>query len=177
LAAGITLRVGRFYSGIGYSIPSITRLGFADVPLAYRAFLANRYADDGVQLPGGTADVFVEFGAEWFRGQNYPAGGAANNGQGAASAFVACRGDVATAMPGAAEFRICARRRWAGNPVAIDTAPDAFSGDSQVAIADFVWKWSPHGNATQTISSCRPSMTVRATFRRYGRCEAQTSSC
>jgi hypothetical protein len=152
LAEGVTLRVGRFYSGIGYlNTQHPHAWDFADIPLAYRAFLANRYADDGVQLRWvAPADVFVEFGAEWFRGQNYPAGGAANNGQGAASAFVHVGGDVGDShawRSGLSYLRAQALGRESG---AIDTAPDAFSGDSNVAIADFVWKWSPHGNATQT---------------------------
>ncbi len=152
LAPGVTLRAGRFFSGIGYlNTQHPHAWDFADAPLAYRAFLATRYADDGVQLRWvAPADLFVEFGAEWFRGQNYPAGGAANNGQGAASAFAHVGGDVGDshAWRGGLSFlRAQALGRRSG---AIDTAPDAFSGDSRVAIADVVWKWSPRGNATYT---------------------------
>ena len=152
LAPGVTLRVGRFYSAIGYlNIQHPHVWDFADAPLAYRVFLATRYADDGVQLRWvAPVDLFVEFGVEWFRGKNYPAGGDANNGQGAASAFAHVGGDVGDshAWRGGLSFmRAQALGRQSGS---IDIAPDAFSGDSRVAIADFVWKWSPHGNATQT---------------------------
>jgi len=89
LAAGITLRVGRFYSVLATSIPASTRLGLCGRAARLSRVSCQPFADDGVQLRWvAPADVFVEFGAEWFRGQNYPAGGAANNGQGAASAFV-----------------------------------------------------------------------------------------
>lgn len=152
LAPGVTLRAGRFFSGIGYlNVQHPHVWDFADAPLAYRAFLATRYADDGVQLRWvAPADRFVEFGAEWFRGQNYPAGGAAKNGQGAASVFARSGGDVGDSHAWRGGFSFL-RAQALGRPSgAIDTAPDAFSGDSRVAIADFVWKWSPHGNATQT---------------------------
>ena len=148
LPGGVTARAGRFLSGIGYLNGRHPHTwDFTDAPLPYRALLGNRYGDDGVQLRWlAPADLFVEFGGEWFRGQNFPAGGDANNGQGSATMFVHVGGDVGAShawRAGASYLRAQAEGRPSG---AIDTAPDAFSGDSRVAIVDFVWKWSPNGN-------------------------------
>lgn len=151
LPMGLTLRGGRFFSGIGYLNGQHPHSwDFADTALPYRALLANQYGDDGVQLRWvAPTDLFIELGGEWLRGANYPAGGAANNGQGAASVFAHLGGDVGTShawRAGLSFLRAQAEGRESG---AIETAPDAFTGDSRVAIADFVWKWAPHGNSKQ----------------------------
>ncbi len=148
LAPGATLRAGRFLSGIGYHNGQHAHVwDFADVPLPYRALLANRYGDDGVQLRWlAPADLFIEFGGEWFRGENFPAGGAGNNGQGAASLFVHLGGDVGSEQAwraGLSALRSEPVDRFSGD---IDTAPDAFTGESRVVIADLVWKWAANGN-------------------------------
>jgi len=152
LPYGLNLRAGRFFSGIGYlngQHPHVR--DFVDTALAYRALLANQYGDDGVRLSWvAPTDLFVEIGGEWLRGENFPAGGSANNGQGAATLFARLGGDVGAShawRAGLSFLRAHAERRASG---AIDTAPDAFSGDSRVAIADLVWKWSPDGNPRQT---------------------------
>ena len=152
LASGVTLRVGRFYSGIGYLNSQHPHVwDFADAPLPYRAMLANQYGDDGVRLSWlMPTDLFVELGGEWLRGANFPAGGDGNNGQGVATAFVHVGGDLGVShawRAGISYLQARAVERLSG---AIDTAPDAFSGDSQLAIADFVWKWSPSGNPRET---------------------------
>lgn len=151
LAPGVTLRAGRFFSGIGYLNSQHPHAwDFADTALPYRALLANQYGDDGVRLTWlAPTDLFIELGGEWLRGASFPAGGDANDGQGAASAFVHVGGDVGDShawRAGLSVLRALADQRLSG---AIDTAPDAFSGESRVAIADLVWKWAPHGNARE----------------------------
>jgi hypothetical protein len=148
LAPGVTLRAGRFFSGIGYLNGQHPHAwDFADTALPYRAMLANQYGDDGVRLTWlAPTDLFIELGGEWLRGANFPAGGDANDGQGAASAFMHIGGDVGDShawRAGLSYLRALADQRLSG---AIDTAPDAFSGESRVAIADLVWKWAPNGN-------------------------------
>jgi len=152
LPHGLNLRAGRFFSAIGYLNSQHPHAwDFVDPPLAYRALLANQYGDDGVRLSWvAPTDLFVEFGGEWLRGENFPAAGAANDGQGAATLFVHLGGDVGTShawRTGLSYLRARAEGRESG---ALDTAPDAFSGDSRVVIADLVWKWSPGGNPRQT---------------------------
>lgn len=152
LPHGVSVRAGRFFSAIGYlNNQHPHRWDFVDTALPYRALLANHYGDDGVGVHWvAPTDVFLELGAEWFRGENFPAGGAANNGQGAASLFAHVGGDVGVShawRTGLSFLRTQAVGRLSG---AIESAPDAFSGYSKLAIADLVWKWSPQGNPKQT---------------------------
>ncbi|MBI5462589.1 MAG: hypothetical protein HY941_10440 [Gammaproteobacteria bacterium] len=149
LPQGFTLKAGRFFSGIGYLNEQHAHVwDFVDTSLAYRALLGNQYGDDGVQLRWlAPTDVFVEFGAEWLRGEAFPAGGAANDGRGTATAFVHVGGDVGDSHSwrfGLSQLRAQAAGRETG------AAPDSFDGDSHVNIADFVWKWAPHGNTKIT---------------------------
>lgn len=149
LPRGFTLKFGRLFSGIGYLNEQHAHVwDFVDTALAYRALLGNQYGDDGVQLRWlAPTDLFVEFGAEWMRGDAFPAGGAADDGRGTTTAFVHIGGDVGDShswRAGLSQLRAQAEGRETG------ATPDVFDGDSDVSIADFVWKWAPHGNAKTT---------------------------
>ncbi|HJX19163.1 MAG TPA: hypothetical protein VJ437_13360 [Acidiferrobacterales bacterium] len=152
LPHGLGLRAGRFFSAIGYLNSQHPHAwDFVDTALAYRALLANQYGDDGVRLSWvAPTDLFVELGGEWLRGENFPAGGAANNGQGTATLFAHLGGDVGANHAWRAGLSLLRARSEGRESGALDTAPDAFTGDSRVAIADLVWKWSPGGNPRQT---------------------------
>jgi len=152
LTHGLSIRAGRFFSGIGYLNSQHPHAwDFVDTALAYRTLLANQYGDDGVRLSWvAPTDLFVELGGEWLRGENFPAGGAANDGQGAATLFAHLGGDVGASHAWRAGLSFLRARSEGRESGALDTAPDAFSGDSRVAIADLVWKWSPGGNPRQT---------------------------
>jgi hypothetical protein len=51
LPAGLSLRMGRFFSNIGYLNEKHPHAwDFADQPLPYKAFLGNHYLDDGLQM-------------------------------------------------------------------------------------------------------------------------------
>lgn len=152
LAPGVTLRAGRFYSGIGYlNSQHPHSWDFADTALPYRAMLAGQYGDDGVRLAWvAPTELFIELGGEWLRGANFPAGGDGNDGQGVATVFAHLGGDVGASHAwrvGVSYLQAEVAERLSGD---VEQAPDAFSGDSQLAIADFVWKWAPQGNAKQT---------------------------
>ncbi len=84
LGGGFTVKAGRFLSGIGYLNERHAHdWSFSDAPLPYRAFLNNQYGDDGVQVRWlAPTNIFLEFGAEWFRGDAFPAGGAAQQRRG-----------------------------------------------------------------------------------------------
>jgi len=148
LSNGLTLRAGRFLSGIGYLNSQHPHTwDFVDTALPYRALLANRYGDDGVRLTWvAPTDLYLELGGEWLRGNTYPAGGAANDGQGAAAVFVHTGGDVGVSHAWRAGLSFLRAQAVGRESGALDTAPDAFSGDSHVVIADLVWKWAPQGN-------------------------------
>lgn len=149
LPQGFTLKFGRFFSGLGYLNEQHAHVwDFVDSPLVYRALLGNQYGDDGLQVRWLAAtDLFLEFGAEWLRGEHFPAGGAADNGRGSHSAFMHLGGDLGASHSwrfGLSHLRSEAAGRESGD------TPDSFDGDSRISSADFVWKWAPQGNATRT---------------------------
>src|SRR6185312_10018249 len=98
LPYGLTLRGGRFFSGVGYLNEQHAHTwDFADQALPYQAFLNTQYDDDGVQVRWlAPTSRFLEFGAEAFRGAAFPAGGDSNhnNGVGAWSGFVHTGDDI-----------------------------------------------------------------------------------
>ena len=157
LGHGFSLKAGRFYSGIGYLNPKHAHTwDFVDSPLAYQAMLGRQYGDDGVQLNWvAPTELFVELGAPRGRGPRFPGGGAAaphRAGMRALAAHVG--GDVGDSHSWRAGLSMLdAKARDqdllatdpAGNPVT-----NAFSGDTRVWIADAIWKWAPHGDATRT---------------------------
>lgn len=147
LGHGLTLRGGRFFSGIGYLNEQHAHTwDFVDSPLPYRAFLGNQYKDDGVQLRWvAPTDLYTEFGTEWLAGSNFPAGGNANKGRGAWSAFVHVGDDVGDSNSWRAGLSYLATKSM--DRVTTSAAgDDLFSGNSKLMVADFVWKWAPEGN-------------------------------
>ena len=151
LGNGFTVRAGRFLSAIGYLNPVHAHAwDFADQPIVYRAMLGNQYKDDGVQARWvAPTDVFLELGAEIFRGDNFPAGGAANSGKGTHTVFIHIGGDVGASHAwrlGLSQLDADARNRATGDA----TTPDLFTGSSTLNGVDFIWKWAPNGNPKQT---------------------------
>lgn len=147
LPAGISARFGRVFSAIGYLNEKHAHAwDFADQPLAYQALLGNQYIDDGVQVRWiAPTELYVELGAELLRGGRYPAGGADDSGFGAQSLFVNVGGDVGTDhswLAGLSYLDAGSVDRPSGG----EDDPLFFTGDSEVAIAEFVWKWAPDGN-------------------------------
>jgi len=146
---GLTLKAGRFFSGIGYLNQFHTHHDdFIDRPLPYRALLNTQFGDDGVQLKWlAPTDTFVELGGEIMRGDAFPAGGAAFRGAGTWSAFAHIGGDagISNSWKGGVSWlqsRSIARNSFDNNGNTVDV----FSGNSKLALADFVWKWVPNGN-------------------------------
>ncbi len=147
LPYGLSVRAGRFFSDIGYLNSKHSHAwDFADEPLVYRAFLGGQYKDDGVQLNCvAPTDLLVEAGVEAFRGDGFPAAGAENRGVGAATAFVHIGGDLNPSN----SWRVGISRlnADAGDRTGTGgTTESNFSGDSDLNIVDFVWKWAPNGN-------------------------------
>jgi hypothetical protein len=149
LPAGLTAQFGRFYSDIGYlNSKHVHQWDFVDQPLVYRAYLGNQYNDDGLQLRWlAPTDMFLEFGGEVFRGENYPAGGAANHGAGSYTLFMKAGNDVGISHNWLAGLSYLATQSDNRQTEAGDTL---FSGDEDTVIADLVWKWAPAGNDSVT---------------------------
>ncbi|HZX91661.1 MAG TPA: hypothetical protein VFE67_13555 [Rudaea sp.] len=140
LPDGLSVRLGRFFSNIGYLNSHHTHTdNFVDRPLPYQAFLAGQYGDDGAQLRWvAPLDVFLEFGGELFRGENFPTAGANRGGVGTHTLFAHAGGDVGD------------ENSWLAGVSMLDAkttqADDGFSGDHKLYIADATWKWAPNGN-------------------------------
>jgi hypothetical protein len=140
LPAGFTLRLGRFFSNIGYLNSHHAHTDkFFDRPLAYQAFLGNQYGDDGAQLRWvAPTDFYLEVGGEIFRGENFPSGGAGHAGAGVKTLFAHTGGDVGTENSWLAGVAVLKS--------ATENAEDGFSGDDTLYVADATWKWAPQGN-------------------------------
>ena len=149
LPAGLTAQFGRFYSDIGYlNSKHAHQWDFVDQPLVYRVYLGNQYNDDGLQLRWlAPTDLFLEFGGEVFRGENYPAGGAANQGAGSYTLFMKAGNDVGISHSWQAGLSYLATQSDNRQTEAGDTL---FSGNEDLVIADLVWKWAPAGNDSVT---------------------------
>jgi hypothetical protein len=147
LGRGLTLKGGRFLSGIGYQNEIHQHAwDFQDAPLAYKAFLGGRLNDDGVQLRWvAPTDFLIELGAEAGRGRSFPATDPNKNGAGAWSLFGHVGGDAwgSAWRAGLSYLRVKPSDRAfedldsTGNPTT-----QSFSGTSKLWIADFVAKWT-----------------------------------
>jgi hypothetical protein len=147
MPANTALRFGRFRSSIGYlNDKHAHNWDFADQALVYDVFLGSQYGDDGVQFTWlAPTDLYLEFGAEVFRGSNYPAAGDAHNGFGTQTLFAHVGGDVGISnswSAGLSWLTADARDRNSGD----EDDPLNFDGSTDIYIADFVWKWAPNGN-------------------------------
>lgn len=155
LPAGAGLRFGRFYSDIGYLNRFHTHTwDFRDAPLGYRAFLGKQYSDTGIQLSWlAPTDVYLRLGGEALRGNRFPGGEASKTSGNSHSLFAKLGGDLGTSHSwqlGLSQLWVDARdRRSSGHSHGGgDSAREAFTGDSNLTVADFVWKWAPNGNPT-----------------------------
>ena len=148
LPKGLKVKAGKFLSDIGYLNPIHAHAwDFYDAPLAYIAMLNGAYDDTGVQLSWVVpSNLFIQIGGEWLRGDSFPAAnGADSNGTGAATLFVHVGGDVgATSSWRAGVSYLSADANERVSPFAGGSL--AFTGNSDLTIADFVWKWAKNGN-------------------------------
>jgi hypothetical protein len=156
LPYGLTLKGGRFLSGIGYQNEIHQHAwDFQDAPLPYKAFLGGRFQQDGAQLRWiAPTPVFLELGAEVGSGRNFPGSDQNKNGASTWAALAHVGGDIGESYAwraGVSYLRTGATDRAysdadsLGNPTI-----NAFSGSTRMWIADAVLKWAPNGNATVT---------------------------
>jgi hypothetical protein len=146
IGGGLTLKGGRFLSGIGYQNEIHQHAwDFQDAPLAYKAFLGGRLNDDGVQVKWVAPTPFLlELGAEVGRGRSFPATDPNRNGAGAWSAFGHVGGDLAGAAwrAGVSYLRAKPDQRPFDDVDSLGGATvQSFTGESRLWIADFVAKW------------------------------------
>jgi hypothetical protein len=156
LPAGFTLKGGRFFSGIGYQNEIHQHAwDFQDAALPYKAFLAGRLKQDGLQLRWlAPTPIFLELGAEISSGDQFPGSDRNKNGIGGSALFGHVGGDIGTDYAwraGLSHLRTSPNGRAyedtdsLGNPVT-----NSFTGRAKLWIADAVLKWAPNGNTTGT---------------------------
>lgn len=156
LSRGLTLKAGRFFSNIGYlNSQHAHTWDFVDNPLAYQAFLGNQMSDDGVQLKWlAPTDTFVELGTEIGRGKNFPGSDHDKNGIGAATLFGHVGGDIGVSHSWRAGLSYLhtapSGRKYDETDLSGASVKNAFTGKSNLWLADFVWKWAPNGNVANT---------------------------
>lgn len=156
LGRGLTLKAGRFFSGVGYLNSQHRHTwDFADAPLAYQAMLGTQFADDGLQLAWiAPTDRFLEVRAEVGRGRAFPGSDSSRNGAGAAALSAHVGDDVGASHSWRAGVSLLRARADQQELAATDTAgndiTNAFSGRTRVWIADAVYRWAPNGNPRQT---------------------------
>jgi hypothetical protein len=156
LGNGLSLKAGRFFSGIGYLNPQHSHTwDFVDSPLAYQAMLGGQYSDDGVQLSWlPPIDQYVELGVELGRGHTYPGSDSNRNGPGMVALTAHTGGDIGTSHNWRAGVSMLDAKATDQGLVATDAAGNRFAqlftGSTRVWVADAIWKWAPNGNATRT---------------------------
>src|SRR5512139_1043491 len=132
LGEGLTLKGGRFRSGIGYQNEQHPHAwDFATNNLMYEALFGEGYGNDGLQLRWvAPTELFTELGAEIGRGANFPGTDRNENGVGSYALFGHVGGDVGDS------------HSWRGGVSYLSTRAVERSG----WLADFAGKWAPLGN-------------------------------
>ena len=156
LGAGLTLKAGRFFSGLGYlNAQHAHRWDFVDNPLAYQALLGTQYGDDGVQLTWLAAtDQFIQLGMELGRGRGFPGSDSSRNGAGMVALTAHTGGDLGTSHSWRAGLSVLNAKASDQELADVDALgngiTNVFSGRTRLWVADAVWKWAPNGNAART---------------------------
>jgi hypothetical protein len=157
LGNGLTIKGGRFFSAIGYQNEIHSHAwDFVDEPLVYRAFLGGgNYADDGLQFKWlAPTDSLIELGGEIGRGKDTPGTNRGKNGIAAGTLFAHYGGDFGESHSyrlGVSALRTSPQDAQINNADGLgNSVTNAFTGKTGIAGADFIYKYAPNGNATQT---------------------------
>ena len=149
LPAGFTATGGRFFSEAGYLNDFHFHADdFVDRPLPYQAFYGGRYTVDGIRARWvAPTSLLFEVGTELNWGGSFPATGNAETSPGAWTLFTKLGGDVGASNSwqlGLSHVSADAVDRAGGHEG--EEEGGLFTGDSDLTIVDFVWKWAPLGN-------------------------------
>jgi len=155
LPMGLSITGGRFFSGAGYlNGVHFHADDFVDRPLPYQAFFGGRYVTDGIQARWvAPTSLLFEIGTELDWGGGFPATANGETSPGTYTIFTKLGGDVGDSnswQAGVSHTRTEAIDRAAAHAheePADPLAPaEVFTGDSDLTVFDFVWKWAPDGN-------------------------------
>jgi hypothetical protein len=169
----LQIKAGRFFSGIGYlNHHHSHQWDFVDQSLVYRAFFANQYHDDGVQVRWiAPCPLYFEIGAEAFPGRNFPAAGPGDR-LGALSLFSHLRdqsSEYQSWQLGLSYLYAKPQNREAILPGEDDLDSDEddentflFSGRSNTVGLDLVWKLALDGNFDDRVLIVQSEIYKRA---------------
>lgn len=163
LGNGFTLKGGRFFSELGYLNNRHPHAwDFVDEPLTYRAMLGMQYRDDGVQASWiAPTDFFWRIGGEAFHGDRYPFAREDDDTINSWVLYTDFGGDIDESQSwqlGLSHLSGSSYLRESGHEHGHEEEHDdehqegeeehspAFSGDTELTIVDFVYKWAPDGN-------------------------------
>ncbi|GAB1394333.1 TonB-dependent receptor [Rhodocyclaceae bacterium] len=187
LGGGFTVRAGRFASDIGYqNAQHPHEWDFADASLMQKVLFGNEgYRHDGLQVKWLAPTPFLlQFGVEIGRGAGFPGTDRNRNGPGAGVIFVKTGGDVGASNAWQAGLSLlntkAADRTAHFEDAGGIEAESFFSGKSRTAIADFVWKWAPNGNASDRSLKLQGEVfqrTEKGTWRCEDAAAASVTTC
>lgn len=152
LPQGLTLKGGRFFSGLGYLNEQHQHAwDFQDAPLVYKAFLGNQLRQDGVQLKWiAPTDLLIELGAELASGDQFPGSDRNKNGVGGAALLAHLGGDIGDSYAwrgGVSYLKASPNGRGYQDLDSLGGAvTNTFTGSAKLWVADAILKWAPHGN-------------------------------
>lgn len=178
LGYGLNLKAGRFFSGLGYANEQHPHAwDFSDAALPYRVFFGPRLQFDGAQIRWlAPLDFFLELGAETGKAQGFPANDTESTRRNAQSQtlFAHFGGDAGVAQSwraGVSWFSTKPEKRQYedANATTGDLVTNQFSGTSDTAVLDAVWKWAENGNANLR------TLVLQAEF--FWRRESGTLTC
>ena len=159
LGNGLNLKFGRYFSGLGYINEQHAHAwDFTDQPLVYASMWNNQLGEDGIQLKWiAPTDTFIEVGGEIGRGRGFPGSDRTKNGAGSGVLFAHIGDDLGIEHSWRAGASLHQTKRADAISTAVPDLPgtaggvsNSFSGDSQTAGLDFVWKYSPNGNVANS---------------------------
>ena len=186
LPVGLKLKGGKFYSSVGYlNNKHPHEWDFVDLPLVYKAFFGGQLNNTGAQMSwvAPTEMIYLRFGAELGQGLQYPNSDNFNqNRPRLATLYAKAGGDIneASSWLGGLSFVSAST----GNRPSISSFNETdsfnFEGNTNIVIADFVYKWAPNGNPSRQNlklqgevfwNTQRGSASLTGTMP-YGGCEA-----
>jgi hypothetical protein len=159
LSNGLTIKAGRFFSGVGYQ-NQIHAHGwdFADAPLSNKVFLGNQLAEDGIQFKWvAPTETYLDVGLEVGRGRKFPGGpdgGRNKNGFGSSNLFTHAGGDIGASTAWQAGLSYLSTspqdRTFDDSDSSGTGVTNSISGKSRLWVLDGVLKWAPNRNPTFT---------------------------
>jgi len=127
---------------------------FVDLPLAYKAFLGGQLNNTGAQISwvAPTDELYLRFGAELGQGINFPNSNNFNQNKPRLGTLYAKAGsdfNESSSWLAGLSYVSASTGDRSRTSVFSDTDSLDFTGNTNIIIADFVYKWAPNGNASR----------------------------